>query len=110
MSSELRKAAVLGETDFVMPFAALGLDAFTTGAEPEQITGQAEAVVAGGYGLVVVAENVAPAVEQVFSEYENKPTPCVIIVPFTTEPTGLAVRSLGNAIKMAAGVDILKTS
>jgi len=108
MNDELYKAAVLGEADFAAAFAVLGLDAFA-GTEPEQIVEQAEAVAAGGYGVVVVSENTAPAVEQVFGKYENKPTPCVIIVPFTAEPTGLAARSLGNAIKMAAGVDILKT-
>jgi len=101
------KVAVLGDADFVMPFAAMGLDTFVAGDTPDEITTSAKKVAEGGYTLVVVAENVAEVVEESFADQQNRPTPCVIVVPFTTEPEGLATQSLGNVLKMATGINIL---
>jgi vacuolar-type H+-ATPase subunit F/Vma7 len=101
------KVAVLGDADFVMPFAALGLDTFVAGDTAEQMTATAKKIVEGGYTLVVVAENIAAKVEDSFAPQQNKPTPCVTVVPFTTEPEGFATEVLGNILKMATGINIL---
>ena len=55
------KIAVLGDTDFVMPFSALGVDTYPVGDTPEQLTENAEKIIAEKYALAVVAENIAPA-------------------------------------------------
>lgn len=104
------KIAVLGASDFVMPFSALGVDTFATGQGRDEIAENAQKIIEGKYALVVVAENIAPDVEQSFSDYENLPTPCIIVVPFTTEPTGVATKTLGEALKVATGINILKNS
>lgn len=104
------KVAVLGDSNFVMPFASLGLDTFAFGDGGEDAVEQAKAIVKGGYALVVIAENVAPAVEEVFSSVQNQPTPCVVIVPFTTESQGYATGALGHVLKIATGIDILQNS
>ena len=100
--------AVLGSEDFVMPFSALGLDTYAVGEEAESVLEKAQAVVGAEYSLVVVAENIAKAVEQVFEARRNEPVPCVIVVPFTTEPTGLATETLGAVLKTATGINILQ--
>ncbi len=102
--------AVIGDTDFVMPFSALGVDTFATSDTPDDIAAGANKVIEGKYALVVVAENIAPAVEQLFSDYDNLPTPCIVVVPFTTEPTGVATKALGEALKIATGINILQNS
>jgi len=102
------KVAVLGDADFVMPFSALGVDTFATEQTRENIAENAQKIIEGKYALVVIAENIAPAVEEIFSDYENMPTPCIVIVPFTTEPTGVATRALEEALKMATGINILQ--
>jgi len=104
------KIAVLGNTDFVMPFSALGVDTFATGEGSEGIAENAKKIIEGKYALVVVAENIAPVVEQLFSDYDNLPTPCIVVVPFTTEPTGVATKALGEALKIATGINILQNS
>jgi vacuolar-type H+-ATPase subunit F/Vma7 len=104
------KVAVLGDADFVMPFAALGVDTFATEQTHEKIAENAQKIIEGKYALVVIAENIAPAVEEVFSDYQDKPTPCVVVVPFTTEPTGVATKALGEALKRATGINILQNS
>ena len=102
------KIAVLGDTDFVMPFSALGLDTYATADTADDITENANKIIEGKYALVVVAENIAPTAEEVFSTYHNTPTPCIVVVPFTTESEGFATQALGKAIKMATGINILE--
>jgi V/A-type H+-transporting ATPase subunit F len=102
------KIAVLGDTDFVMPFSALGVDTYPVGLTAGDIAENAEQIISEKYALVVVAENIAPAAEEVFSEYENAPTPCIVVVPFTTESEGFATQALGKVLKMATGINILQ--
>ena len=102
------KAAVLGSSDFVMPFAALGLDTFAVEPEAESVTESAKEIIKQGYKLIVVAENVAPMTEEAFENISKKAVPCIIVVPFTTESEGYATKGLGRAMMMATGINILE--
>jgi len=104
------KVAVLGDADFVMPFSALGVDTYSVGRTSEQILESAAKIIDGKYALIVVAENIAPAVEEIFSAQQDTPTPCIVVVPFTTEPSGFATKALGEVLKMATGINILQNS
>ncbi|HUT29036.1 MAG TPA: V-type ATP synthase subunit F [Sedimentisphaerales bacterium] len=102
------KAAVLGDADFVMPFSALGLDTFAVGQTAGDVAETAEKIIDGKYTLIVVAENIAPEAEEVFSATTKAPTPCIVVVPFTTESEGFATDALAQVLRMATGVNILK--
>lgn len=102
------KITALGGTDFVRPFAAIGLETFTVEDSAEQIRESAERIVEGKFALVVVAEDVAQAADEVFAQYSSQAVPAVLVMPFTTESTGYAMSSLGQAVKMATGVNILQ--
>ena len=102
------KVAVLGNADFVMPFTALGLDTFPVTDGSDDVDENAEKIIEGGYALVVVAENIAPAAEAAFESCQNLPVPCVVVVPFTTESEGYATEALGEMLRMATGINILK--
>jgi len=104
------KVAVLGDSDFVMPFSALGVDTYAVGPEREQILEAAGRIIAADYALLVVAENVAAAADEALAATGSKPTPCVVVVPFTTESEGFASEALGRVLKLATGIDILKSS
>jgi vacuolar-type H+-ATPase subunit F/Vma7 len=104
------KIAVLGGSDFVMPFSALGIDTFDVADERQSIIDGAKRILEEKYSLVVVAENIAPQAEKVFAEVRQKTLPCVLVVPFTTESEGFATQSLGRALKMATGVNVLKSN
>ena len=101
------KVAVLGDNDFVMPYSTLGLDTFPVEDNPDVVEEQAKHIVDQKYGLVVIAENIAPMANKVFQDVEAKPLPAVIVVPFTAESTGYALQSLGHLLKMSLGVDII---
>lgn len=102
------KAAVLGNADFVMPFSALGLDTFVVEPEAEKVAQTAQEILKQKYALVVVAENIAAFAQTVFDTTQKKATPCVVVVPFTTEPSGVATESLGRLLKIATGINILQ--
>ncbi len=104
------KVAVLGDADFVMPFSALGLDTYPGGEKACDVTESAGKIISAKYALVVVAENLAAAAEEIFSTRQNMPTPCIVVVPFTTEPEGFATRALGEVLRMATGISILQNS
>ncbi len=104
------KVAVLGDADFVMPFSTLGLDTFAVSPEKSQILERAKQIIDAKYSLVVVAENVAPIAEEVFAPLQNSPAPCIVVVPFTTESEGFATKSLGEALKLATGINILQNN
>ncbi|MFA5240222.1 MAG: V-type ATP synthase subunit F [Phycisphaerae bacterium] len=102
------KVAVLGDADFVMPFSAMGVDTFAAGETDEQTIAAAGKIIEGKYTLVVVAENAAKTTEEVFASVQSAPTPCMVVVPFTTEPEGFATRALGRVLKTATGISILE--
>lgn len=103
------KAAAIGSADFVMPFTALGLDTYAVEADPVRARESAEAMLRKQYALILVAENLAPLTREVFAPAERKALPAVVIVPFTSEPSGIATEGLGRLIKMATGINILET-
>ena len=102
------KVAVLGSGDFVMPFAALGLDTFATEPVPDKVAEAARTILKQRYALVVVSETMARAAQPAFEDVQRHATPCVVVVPFTEEPSGIATESLGKMLKMATGINILK--
>jgi len=104
------RVAVLGDADFVMPFSALGVDTYSVGRTADDLTESAAKIVEGKYALVVVAENIAPELQEFFAAQMNAPTPCIVVVPFTTESEGFATQALAEVLKMATGINILQNS
>jgi len=104
------KIAVLGSTDFVMPFSALGVDTYPVGQRAGDIAESAKKIISEKYALVVVAENIAPKADEVLSAYQDTPIPCILVVPFTTESKGFATQALAVVLKMATGINILQNS
>ena len=102
------KVAVFGDSDFVMPFSALGLDTFEAAETTAETLEIAKRIAEAKYALVVIAENTAAKVEEAFIAQQKMPVPCIVVVPFTAEPTGIATRSLGKALRMATGINILQ--
>jgi vacuolar-type H+-ATPase subunit F/Vma7 len=104
------KVAILGSADFVMPYSALGVDTFPVEDKAEQIVQSAEKIAAEKYTIIIVAENIAPKADEVFRQFRTKTTPCVLVVPFTTESRGFATESLSRLLKFATGINILQNT
>ncbi|TFG45395.1 MAG: hypothetical protein E4H40_08340 [Candidatus Brocadiia bacterium] len=102
------KVAILGSSDFVMPFSALGLDTYPVEFDRQQIIDNAKQILDGKYAMIVVAENVAPVADEVFVDVLRSAAPAIVVVPFTTESKGYATKSLGEVLRMATGINILQ--
>ena len=102
------KIAVLGNSDFVMPFSSLGVDCFAVDGRADEIVRTAEKIAAENYAIIIVAENIAPKTEEIFRQFTTKAMPSVLVVPFTTESKGYAVESLSRLLKIATGINILQ--
>lgn len=103
------KVAVFGDKDFCLPFSALGMDSYPAN-QAEGLIAIAQTIVDGNYAMVIVAENIAPTVQEVFDTVKNDPTPCVLVVPFTTESKGFAAGALQKIMKMATGINIFENN
>lgn len=104
------KVAVLGDSDFVMPFTALGLDAYAVnGDNSSETIATAEDILTKKYTMIVVSEDIAEITEKVFATVQHNPTPCIVVLPFTTESNGFALQALGKTLKMATGIDIIQS-
>ncbi len=101
------KVAVFGNSDFVMPFSALGLDTYQVEAGENDIAKAAEDLLQKNYALIVVSESIATEAQVAFEGTEKKTLPSIVVVPFTTESKGFALRSLGKVLKLATGIDII---
>lgn len=101
------KVAVLGSSDFVLPFSALGVDTFAVEAKRENVMETASEIIKRHYALIVVAENIAVMAEEAFQDTVKKAVPCVLVVPFATESEGFATNALSRALKMATGINIM---
>ncbi len=101
------KVAVLGGADFVMPFSALGLDTFPTEPDAASVEENASSILKQKYALVVVAENIARPAQAVFEVTQKQATPCVVVVPFTSKPSGIATEGLSMMLRLATGIDVL---
>lgn len=102
------KVAVIGDSDFVMPFTALGLDAYAVNSDNSSETiATAQDILTKRYTMIVVSEDIAEITEKVFETVQHHPTPCVVVLPFTTESNGFALQALGKTLKMATGIDII---
>ncbi|PKL46010.1 MAG: hypothetical protein CVV39_07815 [Planctomycetes bacterium HGW-Planctomycetes-1] len=104
------KVAILGSADFVMPYSALGVDCFAIEDKAEHIVQTAQKIINDKYILVIVSENMAQAAHEIFGRFSTKPVPCVLVVPFTTESKGFAIKSLSKLLKIATGINILQNN
>lgn len=104
------KIAVIGQSDFVMPFTALGLDTFAVEPNRRSIEQAASRILQGSYVLIVIAEDIADAAGPVFEQRQKAAVPCILVLPFMSESSGFATQKLGEVLKMATGVNILQNN
>ena len=101
------KAAVLGSMDFVKAFAALGLDTFPVEPRQDMVEQTARDILQKKYTLIIVAETVARMAAEVFETVERQPVPCVLVMPYLSESTGVATQALRHSLRLATGIDML---
>lgn len=100
------KAAVLGDTESIQGFAAVGLDIFPCD-DPAGAPALFRKLVGGGYGVIFLTEELAAGLEKELAAVSERMLPCVIPIPGVKGNTGLGLRRLSEAVERAVGSDIL---
>ena len=97
--------AALGPRDFVMPFGAVGAKAFVVEDEAGARE-QAQFILKGNFAVILIHEELAEALADIFESVQEQPSPCIVALPFIEESTGRAVQQLRTVLRRATGTDI----
>lgn len=102
------KIAVIGGSETVMGFKALGLDVFPVENRDEarvvlrNLTRDAE-----GYAIIYIEEGIAEPIMAEINRFKDSPTPAIILIPGRDGPLGLGQSALQAAVERAVGINIL---
>lgn len=100
------KIAVMGDKDSIAGFASLGLEIFPA-EDPVKAAATLKTMVAGGYAVIYMTEQLAGQMEAELDRYRHMPTPAIIPIPGIRGNTGMGMRSVGKSVEKAVGSDIL---
>lgn len=100
------KAAVIGDRESVLGFAALGLSVF-----PETDSGKISKLISklaqNGFAVIYITESAAAEVNEVIKKYRNSKLPAIILIPGIIGNTGEGMKNLHISVEKAVGSDIL---
>ena len=93
------RMAVMGDTESIKGFAAVGLDIYPCD-DPQEAVRRFRSLTGGEYGVIYITE-------AIFSLLDEQPLPAVIPIPGLTGDTGIGVRRLSESVERAVGSDII---
>lgn len=101
------KIGVIGDTESIMGYAALGLDIFT--AENKQQTDEilSDSQLMDSYAIMYITETAAKDSMQFIDRYRSKRTPAIILIPDKNGSLGIGMADVKKAVEKAVGADIL---
>ena len=104
------KIAVIGGSDSVIGFKALGLDTFPVdnSDEARRVLREISKPAADEYAIIYIEESMAQHIMPEISRFQEKPSPAIILIPGRDGPIGLGLSALKEPVEKAVGSDILK--
>ena len=103
------KIAVIGGSDSVVGFKALGLDTYEVDSAEQarktlhEITKPRD----DEYANIYIEETVAAPILADIRRFDERPTPAIILIPGRDGPIGLGQSALQEAVEKAVGSNIL---
>lgn len=105
------KIAVIGGSDSVIGFKALGLDTYAVDSAEEtrhtlrSITKPREN--GDEYAIIYIEETKAADVMEEIRKFDERPSPAIILIPGRDGAIGLGQSALKEAVEKAVGSDII---
>ena len=106
MAEENNKIAVIGDYDSIYGFGALGLSTFPVDTI-EEAGKLVKSLVAGGYGIIYITEEMAVGLGKQIDKYKESMLPAIIQIPGIKGNTGDGVMAVRRSVEQAVGSDIL---
>lgn len=103
----LYRAAVIGDSQTVMGFKAVGLTTASANDGSEAAV-QLHKLAENGYAVIYITEQLAAQIEEDMARYNDTAEVAVIPIPSQAGGLGIGVRGLHLAVERAVGADILK--
>ncbi len=100
------KIGVLGDSDSVMGFKALGLDVFPA-ADAEEAKRTLHTLAKEDYAVIYLTEQYAAQMQQELDRYKDRLTPAVILIPGKEGSLGIGMANVKKSVERAVGADIL---
>lgn len=102
----MHRLAIIGDTDSVLAFRAVGFDTFLTEARnaPDLLK---EKYNSGTYAAIFLSETLAGKMEEQLAEYDKKPFPAVGILPLGRIREMVGTHRMKKISIRATGTDIL---
>ena len=102
----MAKIGVIGESDSVLLFKAVGLDVFFED-EGERANRTLHCLAREGYAAVFVTEKLFSACAETIEEFKGQPYPAIVPIPDNSGSRGVGEKMLRQNVEKAVGMDIL---
>ncbi|NLD10200.1 V-type ATP synthase subunit F [Aminicella lysinilytica] len=100
------KIGVIGDSESVIGFRAVGLDVFPC-EDPAEAARLIRELAEGEYAIIYIMEGLAAQVEKEIDKYKDSRLPAIIPIPNKEGASGNGMRNVREAVKRAVGADIL---
>ena len=100
------KIAVMGDSDSVLGFKALGLDVFPVESVDEAKT-TLRRLAKDAYAVIYLTEQFAVHMSDDLARYKDELTPAIILIPGKEGSLGIGMANVKKSVERAAGADIL---
>ena len=104
---KIGKFAVIGDSESVTAFMAIGAAVRKVSDEYEAADALRALAKSDEYAVIFVTENYAAKMEQLMNKYKEQAYPAVLPIPGSTGANGFGMAGLNKDVEKAVGVDIL---
>ena len=100
------KIAVLGDSDSVLGFRALGLEACPV-SDPEEGRQALHRMAKENFAILYLTEQLSAQLQPEIARYQDALTPAIILIPGKEGSLGIGMANIKTAVERAVGADIL---
>ena len=99
------KIGAVGDRESVLAFRAFGME--TAAADtPEEAREAVKRMENEEFSIIFLTEQLAEGLPDLISEYAEKPSPAVIMIPGSKGSLGIGMAAISAAVEKAVGADI----
>lgn len=100
------KIAVLGDSDSIAAFRAVGAETYAVTYENAADV-LSHLAYSGKYGIIFVVDKYVDVLNEVMTELRQNPYPCVTIIPSCEGSSGTGMARIRKDVEKAVGADII---
>ncbi len=104
---KIGKFAVIGDSESVTAFMAIGAVVFKVSDEYQAADTLRKLAKTDEYAVILVTENYAAKMEQLMQKLKAQPYPAVLAIPGANASNGFGMAGVRRDVEKAVGVDIL---